>query len=169
MARLIAQTLGVVIASGLVYALLQRAGSRLPFAAAAALTVVALLGVLGVSSARDVWEGLDNQRKLNAAVTPEAGRTSCTAVGVNREYLEWVAARIPVRAKFYMTSPETLGSSAETCIRFLLLPRVQVADLEDVRYVVFWEAVPPDVLAEVKRRGGVVETFGPDLKLARIP
>jgi hypothetical protein len=168
-ARLVAQTLGVVIASGLVYALVQRAGVRLPFPRAAAVAAVALLGVLAAAGLRDSWEGLDEQRKQNAGVTAEAGRTSCLAVGVDRGFLDWVAARIPPRAKFHMSISDEREGNAGTCIGFLLLPRIRVADPDDARYVVFWEHLPAALLAEVGRRGGIVETYSGDLRLARIP
>jgi hypothetical protein len=170
MARLVAQTLAMLVASGLVYVLVRRAGVRLPVPRAAAVAVLAFLAVTTVSTVRDSWQALDGQRKATAAVTASDGRNYCIVdTQLNGKFLAWLAARLPDRAKYVMSIPDALHPSVDTCIRFLLLPRIQVAHLDDAQYVVLWEHAPGPLLNELARRSAVIETYDRGHRLARLP
>jgi hypothetical protein len=176
-ARLVAQTLGLAIASGLVYVLVHRGGVRLPVPRAVAVTVVAVVAVTAVAGFRESWKALDDQREQNAGVTREAARTACLAgVGGDPQFVGWLAARIPPRERFHMEIADerddgagaVQGGSLGTCARFLLLPRVHVGDSRDARYLVFWDDAE-SLAAGVRRRGGTIETYGRGRGLARVP
>jgi hypothetical protein len=169
LAPLIAQTLGVGLASCLLYVLAARVGASLDPPRAVAVTVVLVLAVLGVAYFRDGWEALAEQRERTEDLSREAARSTCTQVGVDQHFLNWVAARVPVRERFYMRAHPRLIGQGDICIRFLLLPRLQVSRPEDARYLVFWGRAPEDELAEARRRGAIVETFRRRHLVARVP
>jgi hypothetical protein len=165
------QTLAVFLAGCLLFVVLARLATPVGFFRLAVLAVFLVLAFVGVAAVPASWRDLDEIRARGAGFTAESARARCTEFGADLGFMSWVAARIPVRERFYMTvAPDLPGfHDSHRCIRFMLLPRLQVARLEDARYVVFWESVPEPLLEEVRRRGGVVETYRRNMRLARLP
>lgn len=178
MAQLVAQTLGLAIATGLVYVLVLRAGARLTLPRAVAVTALAVVAVTAVSAFRESWKALDDQREANAGVTREAGRTACLAgVGGDPAFVAWLAARIPPGERYHLEISEerddhagaVQGGSLGTCARFVLLPRVEVGDAREARYLAFWDGPSGALAAEVRRRSGTIEAYDRGRGLARVP
>jgi hypothetical protein len=167
---LVAETVGAIAAAGLLLALAARAGVALRLPRAVAVTVLVFLAVLDGINLRERWHELDVLRAQNAGTTRDAARASCTDGIVDSGFLAFVRRGLPDRAQFYMRMPHELEKrGGAACVRFVLLPRTQVARPEQARYVVLWETATPRALADLRRRGGIVETFNPRDRLVRLP
>jgi hypothetical protein len=144
---------------------------RVSLPQAATLAALLLLAVLGVSTFRESWHGLDVQRATYSGLTQANARDSCVAAtGVDPNFLSWVGKRIPPRSRYSLQLSNRLyRSTGSFCIRLLLLPRLATKQIAGTRYVIFWENVPPPVLADARRRGATIETFRPGFLLARLP
>jgi hypothetical protein len=170
MVQLIAQTVAVVAAGGLLTILLRRSGVQLPFMRALTTAALVFLAVLGVAAVQSSWRELDLQRARNAHHTPKSARAYCArATGVDPEFLDWVNARIPLRATYHLSiAPQARGSTG-LCVTFLLIPRIAVDRVGRARFVVFAGYAPPALLADVRRRRGTIETLRPGYSVARLP
>ena len=169
MASLIGQTVGVVLAALLLMALLRRLALALGFGRAAAVAGLVLLGALGAGAFRESWHALDVQRRTFSHVSSEGGRSRCMiTTGIDVHAIELVGREVPSRERYYFQPGYPLGHQG-LCIRFLLLPRLQVATPEQTHYLVFWGAPPRAQLEELRRRGAVISRFGFDYAVARVP
>lgn len=158
----------MLIAGGLVWALLARSGVPLGVPRAAAIAVTVLLASVSAPTFRDGWQTLNDVRAESRGTSRDAARASCTSVLPNAEFLEWAAQRVPVRERFYLHAPEVDGVG-QLCIRFVVLPRVQVNRPAEARFVVFWGDASRPLLGDLRRRGAIVETFEPGFMVARLP
>ena len=160
MASLIGQIAAVLVGGCLVLALARRAGlPEIGLARGVALAVVALLSVLAASNVRESWHGLDLLREHNKDVTPTSARIVCTAVGVDGDTLAWFGARIPSRERFYFKATDFRADNGPYCIRFLMMPRLQVALPRQARYHVLWNSATPALVAAYRRVGATVEVY----------
>jgi hypothetical protein len=80
-----------------------------------------------------------------------------------------VASRIPDRERFYFRAGRPLPPNGDLCVRFALLPRIQVRRPSQARFVVFWRGTPASAIAGLRRRGALVERFRRDYAVARLP
>jgi hypothetical protein len=151
---LLIQMLAVVTLALVVRAVLGRLGVRLDFVSTTALAVLLFLVQPAVVNMRTAWLRADKQREVNRSLDgrPEAAKAACLAVGIEGEFLSLVGSRIPVRERFYMDS-DSLRGEGEFCVRFLLLPRVEVEKPEDARYIVFWDPDDRDRIDQARRQG----------------
>ena len=171
MAPLIGETIAFVIAPGILIAQMRRFGAgsgSLRYPAAAGIVIVLVLGTLSIGNVPASWHLLDLQRHAFRKVTPSSGRAACTRThDVDVDDVGWLGQHIPVRERFYFRSARpVLGASA--CIRFLLLPRLQVQTPAEARYLVFWHGATPAQLALLRSRRATLYRRGPHV-LARLP
>jgi hypothetical protein len=166
---LLGQILAVVAAGFVLRAMLAGRGARLGAPRAVGLAALLLLTVTSVAAIRESWHALDVQRTAAAHLSPVAGRSECEKVAIDAPALGWVASRIPVRGRFYLVLPYNPAHTGEICMRFVLLPRLQVPRLAQARYVVFWRSRPPAMVAALRRRGAVIEAYGSQYGVARLP
>ena len=169
MASLVGQLVAVLAAILLLRVLLAQAGLELSLPRSAAIAVLLVLGLLAVGALRNSWHSLDVQREHNAHLTREAARAECVAVGVDPTALTGVAARIPPRERYFVRLPRPLPNNGELCMRFLLLPRLEVARPEQARYLVLWGSARGSVVGELRRAGATVVTVRPGYAVARQP
>ncbi|HEX8742377.1 MAG TPA: hypothetical protein VF712_04515 [Thermoleophilaceae bacterium] len=169
MVPLIFQCLALLAGAALLRIVLARLGLEVGIPQLAAVAVILYFAVDGAYEYRQFWKLLDDQRERNAGLSPEAARFTCTATGVDPGFLAYVADRIPLHERFYLQTEGKLVGGGDTCIRFLLLPRIPEADPLDARYLVFWN--PPDnkVLDDARRRGATILRHRPKLVIARMP
>jgi hypothetical protein len=166
---LLIQILAVVAVAALVLVVLERLGVAVGIPQAAAVAVLAVLASSGVINMREQWKHLDLQRAQNAGIPAQEGRGVCRAVGVDAEFLGYVGSRVPVRERFYLdASPQFFGSK-DICMRFVLLPRTQVAQLKDARYVVFWDPSSRQTMRAVRQRGATIAFHDRRHAVARLP
>ena len=172
MAPLIGESLAFALAPWILIWLLRRFGlapGSLGYASAAGVAVVLILGTLSVGNLPASWHLLDIQRSQFRKTTPTAARGACAITkGIDLGAVGWLGAHIPVRERFYFQSSRPLIGGG-TCIRFLLLPRLEVGDPARARYLVFWEGVPRAQLAALRRRGATVFTREGRYAIARLP
>lgn len=172
MASLIGQSVAFALAPWILIWLLRRFGvapGSLGYAGAAGVAVVLILGTLSVGNVPASWHLLDVQRSTFRKTTSTAARGACaTTKSIDVDVVGWLGAHIPVRERFYLQSTRPLiGGGA--CIRFLLLPRLEVGDPAKARYLVFWQGVPRAQVAALERRGATVWRRGRLYAIARLP
>ena len=157
MVPLIVQIVAVLAATALVRVVLGRLGLELGLPQTAAIAVLVFLVVSSTINMREQWKRLDIQRDEYRYLDndPVEARSACLAAGVDGGFLGFVGSRVPVRERFYLESAPLKGTG-EFCVRFLLLPRVQVRDPKDARYLVFWDAPNRRTLDQVRREGARV-------------
>jgi hypothetical protein len=163
------QLAGVAVAVALLYVAASRAGLELAVPAAAAFASVLFLAVVAVGKFDQSWHALDVQREQYSNGTPAMGRDICTQTGADPNVVSWVASHIPTRARFYEPFTPALVHGGGTCLRFLLLPRLEVARLSQAHYVLFWAMSGEPLISELKRRGATVETYAGQFHIARLP
>jgi hypothetical protein len=166
---LLAQVLAVVLAGGVLWAVLKRLGARLSLPHATAAAVVVFLALQGGGALRERWDGLDRLEGGTANLTSEAGRRACIATGIDDDAVNWVASRLPSRARFHVAPAPSLVAGGGTCLRFLLLPRLQVARQRDADYVLIWEPPAEPLTSQLRQQGATIETFEGRYVLARLP
>jgi hypothetical protein len=165
---LLAQVLAVLLAAAVLFAVLHRMGARVPLQRAAAVGVLAFLTIQAGGALRERWDGLNRLEAGHERLSAKQGREACLGTGADGEAVAWAAARMPKRARFVLPPAPSLVAGPGTCIRFLLLPRLQVASEREADYVLIWE--PNAALATRLREGGaVLETFKDRYVLARLP
>lgn len=165
-----AQVVGVLLAALLVTGLARRAGVRATVPAGAVLTALVFLTVLGAGSLREGWRDLDRQRADNDHLSADAARQeNCVRLGVDPAAVAWVSGRMPQRARFYLAPGSSLNPGADICLRFLLLPRLQVNGVAEADHVLFWNArARSGLLSDLRGRGAPVVSFGDAYHLAGI-
>lgn len=168
MIPLLVQLLAVLAAMAVTRAVVARAGVQLDLPQATAVALLAFLAIVGASNIRNNWKLLDVQRGKHAHTPRAEARSACTQIGMDTDFLGFVGSRVPVGERFYMDAPPLVGTG-DLCVRMLLLPRQQVNDPDDARYLIFWGHVQPDLIASAKRRGGTVATHHPDHLVVRLP
>jgi hypothetical protein len=156
MVQVVTQTLAILAGGALVHALLRRLGADLRFAQSLAVAALVFLAVLSGWFLRDRWNFLDDQRGRYAGLSPRAASATCAAIGVDGGVLAFVGSAIPVGERFYMERGGRVAGNSDICIRFLLLPRVQVASPDQARYLVHWEAESRAAFDQAVARGGTV-------------
>lgn len=165
---MLVQLVAVVGGMVLVRALFARAGVRLDAPQAAAVALLAFLAVFGVSTLRETWKVLDEQRALYAAQTPETARRACTGVGVEVPVLQFVRDQIPPGERYHLEAPGLVGTG-DRCLRMVLLPRLEVKDAADARFLVLWGQVRPELVEAAKRRGATVAIHDDTHQVVRLP
>jgi hypothetical protein len=164
------QIVALVAAALLVQALVARYGVRAPLPRVVAVIVVVTLGVGGVSTMRDTWKSLDDQRERWRTNTHYPAKSECAiSLGVDPYYAGWLIARIPKDARYWMPSGPGRGYAPDVCLRMLLLPRLQETRLEDAQFAVVWGGVPSNTMPDLERRGGRVERYNDGRFLVRLP
>jgi hypothetical protein len=166
------QILAVVTLAAVVRVVLRRLGVELDFPRTTAIAVLLLLVQPTVVNMRSAWLRLDQQREAGASLRgkPDVATAACLEkAAIDVEFLGFVGSRIPPRERFHLIS-ESLVSRGELCIRFLLLPRVEVERPEQARYIVFWDPpLPRRTLAAARRKGLDVEVFSDTKAIAVRP
>lgn len=162
--------LAVVTVALVVRAVLSRLGVELGFAQITALAVILFLPQPAVVNMRSAWLRVDKQREANASLKdqPTAASAACLGVGVDGQFLSFLGSRIPVGEKFYMDT-ESMRGSGEYCIRFLLLPRIEVERPDQARYLVFWDPYSREPIEMAKRQGLKVTSWDSTKALAERP
>ena len=156
MVPLIVQILAVLGGAALVRVLLARLGVELGVALSAAVAVLVFLFASSTINMREQWKRLDAQRDEYRYLQNEPNaRAACQAVGIDTGFMSFLGSRIPVRERFYLES-EPLKGTGEYCVRFLLLPRRQVRDPKDAKYLVFWDPPSRATLERVRREGASI-------------
>lgn len=170
MVPLIVQILAVLAGTALVHAGLARLGVELGLPHAAALAVLVFLFASATINMREQWKRLDVQRDEYRYLEddPVEARSACTAAQVDPGFLGFLGSRIPVRERFYLQSVPLKGTG-EFCVRFLLLPRTQVRDPKDAKYLVFWDPPSREILEQVRREGATVVAWDRGHVLATRP
>ncbi len=155
------QILAVVALAAVVRVVLARLGVKLDFATTTAIAVLFFIVQPATVNMRSAWLRLDKQREVNRSLhgRPAAAQATCLAVGIDGEFLSLVGSRIPVRERFYMDTGSLRGEG-EFCVRFLLLPRVEVERPEDARYLVFWDPEERESIDAARRQGLDVQVYG---------
>ena len=163
------QLAGAAIAACVVLAAARRAGLRTGLATAAAFAALLFLTAASTGVLRESWHALDLLRSRSANVTPEAGRYTCTGLGLDPKAVAWVASEIPEHARFYAYPTGALVSGGGACLGFILLPRLRVAHLSQAHYVLFWDTPGNALLESLRRRGATIFTFKSIYHVARLP
>ena len=163
------QLVGVAVAVELLVAGTRRAGLTIGVPAAAAFAGLLFFAVVGVASLRESWHRLDLQRTSNAHLSAVGARNVCTVTGPDPDVVAFVVRTIPEHGRFYVPFSPTLVTGGGTCLRFLLLPRLQVPRLADAHYVLFWSGAGEPLLRELRGRGAVVSTYRRVYHIARLP
>ena len=172
-APLIFETIAFALAPWILIALMNRFGvplGSLGYARAAGIVIVVVLGTLSLGNLAASWHALDIQRSAFRKVTPTAARGACAIThGVDIRALGWLGQHIPVRERFYLQAGRGGVPGAGACIRFLLLPRLQVPAPTEARYLVYWQGVPRGALKFLRARGATVIRLGRSYAIARLP
>jgi hypothetical protein len=172
-APLVFQTLGFALAPWILIALLNRFGvslGSLGYARAAGIVIVVVLGALSIGNVAASWHLLDLQRSAFRKTTSTAARGACAITHhVDIKAVGWLGQHIPVRERFYLQAGSPLVPGSGTCIRFLLLPRLQVGSPAQARYLVFWQGVPRGGLKFLRSRGATIIRRGRSYAIARLP
>ena len=166
---LLTQVLAVLLATGLLHAVLGRLGVRVPAQPLVLAAVLVFLSIQVVGDFRERWDGLDRLEAGNEGTTAQAGRQVCLSTGPDPEAVAWAKSRLPPRARFFVPPAPSLVKGGGTCIRFLLLPRLQVRSLERADYVLVWDPPADALLSRLRQQGAVIETFKDRYVLARLP
>ena len=56
-----------------------------------------------------------------------------------------------------------------TCLRFLLLPRLEVGSRREADYVLIWDPPAEPLTSQLRQQGATIETFKGRYVLARLP
>jgi hypothetical protein len=166
---LIGQMVAVAAAALLMRALLERAGMRVGLPRAAALAVVLLLSVLSLAHLRESWHALDVQRTRYEHFSRERAGFNCAVNNEANKALGWIGSKLPTRSRFYLQIPGFLPGNGELCLRFVMLPRLQVPTLAQAQYVVFWKSRPPALVASLRARGATFSEFRRNYAVAKLP
>ena len=170
MVPLLIQILAVVTLALVVRAVLRRLGVELGFAQITALAVILFLVQPAVVNMRNAWLRVDKQREANSSLAgrPTAAQAACLGVGVDPHFLSFLGSRVPVGEKFYMDT-ESMRGVGEFCIRFLLLPRLEVERPDEARYLGFWDPYSREPIEAAKRQGLKVTNWDRTKALAERP
>jgi hypothetical protein len=172
-APLIFETIAFALAPWILIALMDRFGvplGSLGYARVAGIVIVLVLGTLSLGNLAASWHALDLQRSAFRKTTPTAARGACALThGVDVRAVGWLGQHIPVRERFWLQSGRPGVPGSGTCIRFLLLPRLQVPAPTQAHYLVFWQGVPRGALRFLRSRGATVITRGRSYAIARVP
>lgn len=154
----------------LIHALLARYGAQMSLPRAAGLLVVVFLGLVAVSTLRETWHSLDDQRERWSDLPPYPAKSECAvSLGVDPFYASWLAARMPEGSRYWMPSGPRRGYAPDVCLRMLLLPRLQEPRIEDADFAVLWDDIPRGTIPDLERRGGQVERHSRGRYLVRLP
>lgn len=159
MVSLIGQMVAVAAAALLVRALLERAGVRMSLPRAGAIAVMLVLSLLAVAHLRESWHALDIQRDRYDHYSRERAGFNCAVNNEANKALGWLGSQLPTRSHFYLQIPGFLPGNGELCLRFVLLPRLQVPKLAQAQYVVFWQSEPPALVQSLRARGATFSTY----------
>jgi hypothetical protein len=164
------QLAGVLLAVAFIFGLARRAGIRVSLPSSAAVTAIVFLTVVSTGALRESWHALDLQRSANDHLTADAARSAnCTALGVDPAAVKWASGQMGLRARFYLAPGPALSPGADICLRFLLLPRLQVRAMSDAGYVLFWNArMSARLLSSLGSQGTPIVSFGGVYHVARI-
>lgn len=176
MGALAGQIAAVVAGALVLRALLRRTGVELPVVQATGTAIVVLLAVVGIGSLRQSVRVLNAQRAANVNPSRDTARRICVYdLHLDTAAVTWAEAQIPPRARYYFDGPISNPQSppgfttVDLCLRYVLLPRLQVGTLAEARYVLFWGRMSPAVTAAVRRRHGVLRRLGPGYAVATLP
>jgi hypothetical protein len=163
------QLVGVLLGSALLYVAAQRAGLRVPYSRAVAVGALVFLAIVTMTTLRESWRGLDHLRLTTATNTQASGKGTCLATGPDPAAVAWLARNMPRRARFFVQPSPILVAGGGTCIRFLLLPRLEVGSPDKADYVLFWRIPTEPLMSQLVRKGGTVKSLGRDYHLVRLP
>lgn len=169
MVSLATQLVAIAVAIALLLVVVRGVGLTLSLPVGAALACLVFMALIAIGSFRESWHTLDLQRAHNSQLTPAAARSVCTATGPSTDALTWASRRIPAYARYYVPPSPFLVYGGGTCIRFLFLPRIQVARLRDAQYVLFWQINGEPLLSHLRARGWRIEDFKLEYKIAKAP
>jgi hypothetical protein len=165
---LLIQILAVAGTTFLLRVILVRLGVELGLPHTAALAVAVFLLPVATINMREQWKVIDEKREADRGLDSYTAMSACTGVGVDSHFLGFVGSRVPQGERFYLESA-TMKGTGEYCIRFLLLPRTQVLEPEEARYLVFWDPPSTRTLDEARRRGARIHRWDETKSVAVMP
>jgi hypothetical protein len=116
-----------VIAAGFVAARLLVSRGRLTFEQVAAVGVVFVVGVFGLTRLPTSLRSRDAEYKADASVSyRQAEKTSQAGVGADPKFLAFLAKWIPDTARFYVIAgPSVHTSGPHSWAQYVLMPRIE--------------------------------------------
>lgn len=170
MASLLGQIAAVLAVALLALALARRAGLRFGIAPAVAIGALFILTSGAVSSYRESWHALDEQRDRWRTLAPASALAECAgSLGVDPDWIKYLQQRIPKGGRYYQPPAPGRGYAPDLCLRMLLLPRTEVESEAEADHVVLWKGTDPKLPGAYRRRGATILTYSPDRILVKLP
>jgi len=143
---LVAQVAAVALACAIAALVLRGRIDRIGYARAAALTVAALMGAVGLGN---LWAAVEGAADSREALKPPPGVSYAQKCLADQsqphlsDYFDWLRGVMPADAIY--------AGTGDTCHAFQLLPRVPARPGQAAGWTVYPGELPPEALRQAER------------------